>query len=71
MPRRDPYRALADGLRNALGATPPGRPRTPLHLTVEEWALVIDALDRAAKPYARGRSGRRALLESDGGGNGA
>ena len=51
---RDPYRALASSIEVARsGRSWRPQDRVPLHLTYEEWDLVLNALRKAAKPYGK------------------
>ena len=50
MSTRDPYRKLSGQIATAVGSFEGARSLVGLHLTLDEWKLVIEALDRAAKP---------------------
>ncbi|GJD57766.1 hypothetical protein [Methylobacterium dankookense] len=70
MPKRDPYRALAQGIEVALaGRHWQPTDRVTLTLTAAEWGLITDALRKAAKPYGQGLID--ATLRSDAGDQGA
>ena len=52
MTYRNPHKTLARQLESALLASRDTKTRVALHLTREEWALVIEALRQTGASYA-------------------
>ena len=72
MSARDPYRKLSGQIATAVGSFEGAQTLVGLHLTLDEWKLVIEALDRAAKPREAHRISKPAAktnARSDDGGD--
>ena len=72
MSARDPYRKLSGQIATAVSSFEGTRSLVGLHLTLQEWKLVIEALDGAAKPREARRISRSAAktnAQSDDGGD--